>query len=55
MNRHFHLSSFLLVLLLAMSCVATRRTPVIPIQSVRTDTLQLHTLHYDSVFIRQER
>ena len=38
-----------------MSCVATRRTPVIPIQSVRTDTLQLHTLHYDSVFIRQER
>ena len=38
-----------------MSCVATRRTPVIPIQSVRTDTLLLHTLHYDSVFIRQER
>ena len=55
MNCRFHLSSFLLVLLLAMSCVATRRTPVIPIQSMRTDTLQLHTLHYDSVFIRQER
>ena len=55
MNRRFHLSSFLFMLLLAMSCVATRRTPVIPIQSVRTDTLQLHTLHYDSVFIRQER
>ena len=55
MNCRFHLASFLFVLLLAMSCVATRRTPVIPIQSVRTDTLLLHTLHYDSVFIRQER
>ena len=43
------------MLLLAVSCVSARRTPVIPLQSVRTDTLQLHTLHYDSVFIRQER
>lgn len=29
--------------------------PVVPLRSVHTDTLQLHTLHYDSVFIRQER
>ena len=51
----FYLSFSLFMLLLAVSCVSARRTPVIPLQSVRTDTLQLHTLHYDSVFIRQER
>lgn len=55
MKSYFPLSFSLCVLLLAVSCVSTRRTPTIPIQSVRTDTLQLHTLHYDSVFIRQER
>ena len=54
MKSCFYLSLILLVLLHASSC-ATRRTPVVPLRSVRTDTLQLHTLHYDSVFIRQER
>ena len=54
MHSCFYLSLILLVLLHASSC-ATRRTPVVPLRSVRTDTLQLHTLHYDSVFIRQER
>ena len=54
MKSCFYLSLILLVLLHAYSC-ATRRTPVVPLRSVRTDTLQLHTLHYDSVFIRQER
>lgn len=54
MKSCFYLSLILLVLLHASSC-ATRRTPVVPLRSVCTDTLQLHTLHYDSVFIRQER
>ena len=54
MKSCFYLSLILLVLLHASSC-ATRRTPVVPLRSVRTDTLQLYTLHYDSVFIRQER
>ena len=54
MKSCFYLSLILLVLLHASSC-ATRRTPVVTLRSVRTDTLQLHTLHYDSVFIRQER
>ena len=39
-------------------CYVVRRHssyPSDPLRSVRTDTLQLHTLHYDSVFIRQER
>ena len=53
MKCRFYLLLSLCVLL--MSCVSARRTPTIPIQSVRTDTLLLHTLHYDSVFIRQER
>lgn len=55
MKCRFYLLLSLYVLLLAVSCVSARRIPVIPIQSVRTDTLQLHSLHYDSVFIRQER
>ena len=53
MKSCFYLSLILLVLLHASSC-ATRRTPVVTLRSVRTDTLQLYTLHYDSVFIRQE-